>query len=53
LKCKITALGDVSKNAYKMSDTKDSITYGTKYASEMDASIKNKFTRIKLRGKKR
>ena len=52
LKCKITASGDVSKNAYKMSDTKDSITYGTKYASEMDSSIKNKFTRIKLRGKK-
>ena len=50
--CKITALGDVSKNAYKMSDTMDSVTYGTKYASEMDSSIKNKFTRIKLRGKK-
>jgi hypothetical protein len=52
LVCKVSASGDVSKNAYKMSDTMDSITFGTKYASEMDSSIKNKFTRIKLRGKK-
>ena len=50
--CKVSASGDVSKNAYKMSSTLDSITYGTKYASEMDSSIKNKFTRIKLKGKK-
>jgi hypothetical protein len=50
--CKVSASGDVSKNAYKMSSTLDSITFGTKYASEMDSSIKNKFTRIKLKGKK-
>ena len=50
--CKITGDGDVSKNAYKMSDTKDSITFGTKYASEMNPSIKNKMTRFKLKGKK-
>ena len=52
LLCKVTGAGDVSKNAYKMSNTKDSITFGSKYASDMDSSIKNKFTRIKLRGKK-
>lgn len=49
---RISASGDVSKNAYKMSDTKDMAMFGTKYAAEMDTSIKNKFTRIKLRGKK-
>jgi hypothetical protein len=52
LLCKITGSGDASKNAYKMSDTKDSIMLGTKYASEMDPSIKNKMTRFKLKGKK-
>ena len=52
LLCKITGSGDVSKNSYKMSDSKDSIMLGTKYASEMDPSIKNKMTRFKLKGKK-
>ena len=52
LRIKASGSGDVSKNAYKMSDTKDSITFGTKYASEMDSSIKNKMTRFKLKGKK-
>ena len=52
LLCKINGSGDVSKNAYKMSDTKDSIMLGTKYASEMDPSIKSKMTRFKLKGKK-
>ncbi len=52
LLCKATATGDVSKNAYKMSDTKDLILFGTKYASEMDPSIHNKMTRFKLKGKK-
>ena len=50
--CKIVANGNPSKNAYKMSDTKDTILFGTKYASEMDSSIKNKMTRFKLKGKK-
>ncbi len=52
LLCKITGSGDASKNAYKMSDSKDSIMLGTKYASEMNPSIKNKMTRFKLKGKK-
>jgi hypothetical protein len=52
LLCKITGSGDASKNAYKMSDSKDSIILGTKYASEMDPSIKSKMTRFKLKGKK-
>ena len=52
LRIKASGSGDVSKNAYKMSDTKDSITFGTKYASEMNPSIKNKMTRFKLKGKK-
>ena len=51
LLCKATANGDVSKNAYKMSDTKDLILFGTKYASEMDPSIKTKMTKFKLKGK--
>jgi hypothetical protein len=50
--CKIQGSGTVAKNAYKMSDTKDSITFGTKYAAEMDVSIHNKMTRFKLKGKK-
>ena len=50
--CKIVASGNPSKNAYKMGDTKDTILFGTKYASEMDSSIKNKMTRFKLKGKK-
>ena len=50
--CKIVANGNPSKNAYKMGDTKDTILFGTKYASEMDSSIKNKMTRFKLKGKK-
>ncbi|GAG51388.1 unnamed protein product, partial [marine sediment metagenome] len=52
LLCKATASGDASKNAYKMSDTKDLILFGTKYASEMDPSIHSKMTRFKLKGKK-
>ncbi len=52
LLCKIQGSGTVSKNAYKMSNTKDSITFGTKYAAEMDASIHSKMTRFKLKGKK-
>jgi len=35
LLCKITGSGDVSKNYYKMSDSKESIMLGKKYASEM------------------
>jgi len=50
--CKLIAAGNVSKNAYKMGDTKDTILFGTKYASEMNPSIKNKMTRFKLKGKK-
>ena len=49
---KVSGSGTVAKNAYKMSDTKDSIMLGTKYASEMNPSIKNKMTRFKLKGKK-
>ena len=52
LLCKVSGSGDVSKNAYKISDAKDSITFGTKYAAEMDPGIKNKMTRFKLKGKK-
>ena len=52
LLCKVTGSGDASKNAYKMSDSKDSIILGTKYASEMDPSIKSKMTKFKLKGKK-
>lgn len=52
LLCKVTGSGDASKNAYKMSDNKDGVMLGTKYASEMDPSIKSKMTRFKLKGKK-
>jgi len=50
---KLSASGDISKNAYKMSDTEDFIMCGTKYASEMDPNIKQKMTKFKLRGKKK
>ena len=50
---KISASGDVSKNAYKMSDSEDFILFGTKYAAEMDPAIKQKMTKFKLRGKKK
>ena len=49
----MVASGDASKNAYKMGDSKDSILFGTKYAAEMDPSIKMKMTRFKLKGKKK
>jgi hypothetical protein len=52
LLCKVSGSGDVSKNAYKMGYEKDFITFGTKYASEMNPSIKNRMTRFKLKGKK-
>jgi hypothetical protein len=52
LLCKITGNGTVSKNAYKMSETKDTIVLGSKYAAEMNPSIKSKITRYKLKGKK-
>jgi len=52
LLCKVQGDGTVAKNAYKMSDSKDSIILGTKYASEMDPSIKSKMTKFKLKGKK-
>jgi hypothetical protein len=44
--------GTAAKNAYKMSDTKDSITFGTKHAMEMNPSIKGGITNFKLKGKK-
>ncbi len=50
---KLSASGDVSKNAYKMSDTEDFMMCGTKYAAEMDPGIKQKMTKFKLRGKKK
>ena len=50
---KISASGDISKNAYKMSDSEDFMMCGTKYASEMDPAIKQKMTKFKLRGKKK
>ena len=34
-----------------MSDTADRIQFGTKYASEMNPSIKTKMTKFKLKGK--
>ena len=49
---KIQGSGTVAKNGYKMSNTTDTITFGTKYASEMDPSIHSKMTRFKLKGKK-
>ena len=52
LLCKISGSGTVAKNAYKMSDIKDGIMLGTKYASEMYPAIKNKMTKFKLKGKK-
>ena len=52
LLCKIQGSGTVAKNGYKMSNTTDTITFGTKYASEMDPSIHNQMTRFKLKGKK-
>ena len=52
LLCKIQGSGTVAKNGYKMSTNADTITFGTKYASEMDPSIHNQMTRFKLRGKK-
>jgi len=53
LRIKITASGDVSKNAYKMGETRDIILFGTKYAAEMDPAIKIKMTRFKIKGKKK
>jgi hypothetical protein len=50
---KLSASGDISKNAYKMSETEDFMMCGTKYASEMDPAIKQKMTKFKLRGKKK
>jgi len=52
LLCKVQGDGTVAKNAYKMSDTKDSIMFGTKYAMEMNSSIKGGITNFKLKGKK-
>ena len=51
LQLKTTASGDASKNAYKMGDGADAALFGTKYASEMDPSIKTKMTKFKLKGK--
>ena len=50
---KLSASGDISRNAYKMSDSEDFMMCGTKYASEMDPAIKQKMTKFKLRGKKK
>ena len=52
LKIKITGTGDVSKNAYRMSNAEDMIMYGTMYASQKDPSIKSKMSKFKIRGKK-
>lgn len=52
LRIKITGSGDVSKNAYRMSDTDDKIVYGSMYSMQKDPSIKGKFARTKIRGKK-
>ena len=51
LKVKISGNGSVAKNAYRMSDKADRIIFGTKYASEMNPSIKTKMSRFKLKGK--
>ena len=52
LKIKITGSGDVSKNAYRMSDSSDSIMYGTMHAAQTDSAIKEKITRYSIEGKK-
>ena len=52
LRCKLVGNGDVSKNAYRMSDQDDLVLYGTMYAAEKDPSIKAKFARTKIRGRK-
>lgn len=52
LRVKIIANGNVSKNAYKMGGEFDSVLFGTLYAAAKDPSIKSKFARNKIRGKK-
>ncbi len=52
LLCKVQGDGTVAKNAYKMSGSKDSITFGTKHAMAMNPSIKGGITNFKLKGKK-
>lgn len=49
---KITGSGDVSKNAYRMSNANDQIVYGTMYAAQKDPAVKTKISRFSLRGKK-
>jgi hypothetical protein len=52
LKIKITGSGDVSKNAYRMSNSPDTATYGSMGSSQKDAAIKDKITKYIIEGKK-
>lgn len=52
LRLKIVATGTEYKNSYKMSDTADSIIYGSKYAAQKNPAIKTKISRFKIKGRK-
>lgn len=52
LKVKAVATGTEYRNSYKMSNTQDSIIYGTKYAAQKDPQVKTKISRFKIRGKR-
>lgn len=52
LRLKVIGTGTEYKNAYKMSDSKDSIIFGTKYAAAKDPAVKTKIARYRIRGKK-
>lgn len=52
LRCRMVGSGDVSKNSYKMSQLADQVMFGSMFAAEKDPTIKAKFARNKIRGKK-
>lgn len=52
LRLKVVANGTEYKNSYKMSDTGDSIIYGTKYAAQKDPAVRTKISRFKIRGQR-
>lgn len=52
LRLKVIANGTEYKNSYKMSDTADSVIYGTKYAAQKDPAVRTKISRFKIRGQR-
>lgn len=52
LRCKINATGQETKAPYKMSTSKDSVSFGSVYDSIRDAAIPHKVQRFRLGGRK-